>query len=165
MTRQEQWIETNACFLKLQGADILALCVYGEARGEPVDGQVAVLNVIRNRMRRFGRYADKHIMKCGVGKEFHAVILEPWAFSCFNVSDPNRAILKRLANNIYEGEDLPESYKKIKKIVLDFPLYEDTVNGATLYHDKRMKTYPFWSFSDKVRLVKEINNHLFYTEE
>lgn len=30
-------------------ADIAGLTVYGEARGEPVEGQIAVLNVIRNR--------------------------------------------------------------------------------------------------------------------
>ena len=64
---------------------VLACCIYGEARGEPVDGQIAVGCVVRNRVRRAGASSWK------------AIILAPLQFSCFNPDDPNFPILERAA--------------------------------------------------------------------
>lgn len=50
--------------------------IYGEARGEVMDGKVAVGCAIRNRMK-----AGKNVMQ---------VVLEPLQFSCWNSHDPNR---------------------------------------------------------------------------
>lgn len=51
---------------------VVALTVYGEARGERVEGKVAVACVIRNRVNE---------NRFGVG--FKAVCLAPWQFSCW----------------------------------------------------------------------------------
>ncbi len=59
---------------------LLAMCIFGEARGEGDEGKLAVGCVVRNRVNSEGRY--------GVG--FPGVILKPWQFSSFNANDPNR---------------------------------------------------------------------------
>lgn len=60
--------------------DTLARTIYGEARGEPAEGQLAVGLVVCRRWRNArarGRLAD--------------VCRRPWQFSCWNADDPNRA--------------------------------------------------------------------------
>lgn len=56
----------------LSDFDALWLTIYGEARGEPVEGQIAVASVIRNRVGR--RW----------GGSLRAVCLAPKQFSCWN---------------------------------------------------------------------------------
>ena len=58
---------------------MLALCVWGEARGEPNLGKSAVAHVVMNRWR-LGTF----------GKTLRDVLLKPKQFSCFNADDPNR---------------------------------------------------------------------------
>lgn len=58
---------------------LLALCVWGEARGEPYNGKTAVAHVVMNRWRA-GTF----------GKTVRDVLLKPAQFSCFNADDPNR---------------------------------------------------------------------------
>lgn len=69
--------------------DILARTLYGEARGEPTGGQVAVAWVIRNRASR-ARFAGDLVGDIGAVER---VCLAPWQFSCWNKGDPNRALL------------------------------------------------------------------------
>lgn len=66
-------------FWDLPSVNLLALCIYGEARGESREGKVAVGSVIAERVKRGGWY----------GKNWKEVILKPRQFSCFNMSDPN----------------------------------------------------------------------------
>lgn len=77
---------------------VLALCVWGEARGEPVEGQIAVACVIRNRVRLANvpqlRWRD--------------VILAPLQFSCFNPGDPNRALIDRAVTHYATQQPTPE---------------------------------------------------------
>lgn len=61
---------------------LLAMLVFGEARGETFEGKLAVANVPLNRL-------EAH----GYGSDLTTIILRPWQFSCFNVKDPNRALL------------------------------------------------------------------------
>lgn len=56
---------------------LLTACIWAEARGEPVEGQEAVCNVILNRVRK------------RMGKDIKAVILAPFQFSWTIPSDPN----------------------------------------------------------------------------
>ena len=78
---------------------IAARTIYGEARGEPREGKIAVARVIHNRATdpewRYG------------GPALAGVCLKPWQFSCWNADDPNRARIKgltiddpRLANSL-----------------------------------------------------------------
>src|SRR5574343_653485 len=66
-------------FDHLTDAQLFALCIYGEARGEPVAGKIAVGSVVLERVRRNGWF----------GKDLKSVLLKPYQFSCFLPSDKN----------------------------------------------------------------------------
>lgn len=70
--------------------EVMALTLYGEARGEPIEGQIAVANVIMNRMR-------EDTVKY---KTVRDVCLEPKQFSCWNTTDPNVQILVNLSSQL-----------------------------------------------------------------
>jgi N-acetylmuramoyl-L-alanine amidase len=71
-------------FTDLPDRVVLALLVYGESRGEPVEGQIAVASVVRNRVKnRQQGWKD--------------VCLAPDQFSCFDADDPNYPTLQRAA--------------------------------------------------------------------
>lgn len=61
-------------------ADVLARTLWGEARGEGMDGMAAVANVVCNRARIGGWWG-------GTVKD---VCLKRAQFSCWNEADPNR---------------------------------------------------------------------------
>lgn len=71
----------------LQPTELLALTIWGEARGEPIEGQLAVANVIKNRVS-----SD--------GGDYYDVILKPKQFSCWNQDDPNYPKLVEMGNDI-----------------------------------------------------------------
>lgn len=64
----------------------MALTIYGEARGEPLEGQAAVGFVILTRARK--RKWD-----------IRTTVLRPFQFSCWNTDDPNRKELDLLMGN------------------------------------------------------------------
>lgn len=70
---------------------VLALTIWGEARGEPVEGQIAVASVVRNRVLRLGH-------------EWVRVCLAKGQFSCFNEDDPNRPKILAAADNLQTAE-------------------------------------------------------------
>ncbi len=74
---------------------VLALLIWGEARGESVAGQIAVACVVRNRVLRSGH-------------DWIAVCLAPKQFSCFNADDPNYPKILRAADVLMTGELTPE---------------------------------------------------------
>lgn len=66
---------------------LLAMLVWGEARGEPSDGRAAVAHVPLTRMEK------KNERRYRLGKPtvgLRSIILAKKQFSCFNVGDPNR---------------------------------------------------------------------------
>lgn len=77
----------NPVFTKLSPAQILAITIYGEARGESTEGKIAVGSVILERVKRDGWY----------GKNIYGVILKPYQFSCFLENDPNYRKLLHIA--------------------------------------------------------------------
>ena len=81
--------------LPQQAPDILlAMCLFGEARGEDDRTRRAVAQVALNRARHphrvFGSRRD-----ASLEDNLRRVILKPWQFSCFNPDDPNYAKLLR----------------------------------------------------------------------
>lgn len=74
---------------------VLALTVWGEARGEPVDGQVAVAWVIKNRAARRRQTVQK-------------VCLAPWQFSCWWEDSANARLLAERAEQMLAGRIMPE---------------------------------------------------------
>ena len=75
---------------------LLAMLVWGEARGETTEGQLAVAHVPLTRLK------DRIANKRKYGNSLREIILTPFQFSCFNTNDPNRAKLLRPV----EGEGL-----------------------------------------------------------
>jgi spore germination cell wall hydrolase CwlJ-like protein len=65
-------------YADLDEAHLLALCIWREARGEGMLGRRGVGCVVRNRANHGG-----------YGPGFAGVILKPYQFSSFNVTDPN----------------------------------------------------------------------------
>lgn len=79
----------NSSFLKLSAAQIMALTIYGEARGESDAGKIAVGSVILERVDH--RTWD--------GRTVQEVCLRKWQFSCFLENDPNYGKLLSIAEN------------------------------------------------------------------
>ena len=71
---------------------LLAMCLFGEARGESDLARRAVAQLLLNRARN-----PRRVFGSKPGADFaenlRRVILQPWQFSCFNPDDANRAKL------------------------------------------------------------------------
>lgn len=124
----------NQILENLSNAEILALTIIGEARGEPIEGQVAVGCVIRNRCLTYK-------------KSYHDICLEPYQFSCWNETDPNRVILDELAKYLINGQHI--SYRQclwVASGIENFSINDNTA-GATYYLTTRFFTdnRPKWA--------------------
>jgi len=120
----------------------IAMAVYWEARGEPIDGQYAVAQVVMNRVHD-PRYPDD---ACSVVYEGGETRNEcQFSFYCDGKSDqptddvPWR-VAQLIAAAVYEGRAAP------------------VVGGATHYHAARV--HPDWASSGYV--VATVNDHVFY---
>ena len=128
--------------------DVLARTIFGEARGEPFDGQVAVAWTIRNR-------ADKPGPDWW-GDSITEVCLKAKQYSAWNPSDPNR---KRLE---VASAGNPEFLRArgIACLVLtgDLP---DPTKGATHYYADYIAT-PKWAEGLTPAVV--IGRHRFFKD-
>lgn len=79
----------------LPARTVMGLTVWGEARGEPLDGQVAVAWVIKNRAAARRQTIQK-------------VCLAKWQFSCWWEDSENARLLRERAEHVLTGELLPE---------------------------------------------------------
>lgn len=136
-------------FADLPENEIMALTIYGEARGEPYLGKVAVGSVILNRVDH--RDWD--------GKTIKEVCLKHKQFSCFNEKDDNYPILSNIAQN----PTLEASRNRVFKICLD--IATDMIAGKIEritegldYH--AVGTTPYWQPTKK--RVDKIGRHIFY---
>jgi len=124
----------------------VAIAVYFEARGEPGAGQVAVAQVIRNRIED-PRYPDN---ACDVVKQGYYWQGNPvrnkcqFSFYCDGKSDDPKN--KQAWYNALYIADLSA-------------FAEDTTNGATHYHST--KVFPEWASNGEI--TTKINKHIFYT--
>lgn len=81
----------------LSDLHVLTLCIWGESRGQPVEGQIAVANVVRNRWRDGAKSLT-----------WRDVCLKPFQFSCFNEGDVNLPKIQRAATMLTTGALTPE---------------------------------------------------------
>jgi len=121
------------------GVDTMARTIYGEARNQGFYGKVAVGFVIRTRSEE---------RKLTVSQ----VCLQPLQFSCWNIGDPNRDIVRGVSLN---DRAFVECYG-IACLVLTGNL-SNPVPGANHYHTLGVK--PYWS--DKMVTIKIIGSHRF----
>lgn len=127
---------------------ILARTIYGEARGElaKANGGVksleAVAWVVKNRasQKRFGKSVSN-------------VCLQPWQFSCWNSSDPNRSALLGVS---FDDKVFQSCYLAATNVL--FGKSEDCTLGADHYHS--LHAAPYWA-KNELQTV-QIANHIFY---
>lgn len=121
--------------LALSDIQLLALCIWSEARDEPIDGQVAVANVVMNRVKAKSWY----------GATVREVVLKPYQFSWFN--EPSRY-----------PQPMPDHFCVIAEMAI-WKLLSDPTDGATHYHARYIATLD-WARNMKVTTV--IGQHIFY---
>ncbi len=128
---------------------LLTACLWAEARGEPVEGQQAVCNVILNRVKK------------RMAPSIRDVILKPNQFSWTNPNDVN---FKKVFTAKTDSPESWERASKIAQMALANTL-EDLSKNADHYLNveltKRIRggTLPSWVDLSKMTVV--IGNHTF----
>lgn len=112
-----------------------------EARGEPLRGQIAVAEVIRNRAIDSGRSMSDECLR-------------KWQFSAWND--------RKLAERTLRRARTPSTLESAKKAIKEALGGSDISKGARFYHAKGIKK-PYWTKSTP--FLEQINNHLFYGKE
>ena len=80
---------------QLSPIEALELTIIGEARGEPIEGQIAVACVIRNRLKHNpSKYED-----------YRDVCFENRQFSCWNNGSPEEGFLQDLVDKIVANQE------------------------------------------------------------
>jgi len=138
---------------ELSEIEILALTIYGEARGESIEGQVAVGSVIRNRKSNRDSY--------------HDICLKREQFSCWNSTDSNVGLLNGMAEILLRNQNITNTHYMqcfwvaegiIKNLIKDNT--NDAKNYLTndLFHNNR----PSWAKNLRAA-PKEIGNQTFFS--
>ena len=123
--------------------DTMARTVWGEARGESLQGKVGVAWVIRNRADHPDWWGD----------EIATVCLKKAQFSCWLETDPNRAKLMAVTP---ENESFRECLMVTAGVLTgNFP---DPTGGANHYHAKSVN--PKWARGKEPTV--RLHNHVFY---
>jgi N-acetylmuramoyl-L-alanine amidase len=146
-------------FGHLTDSQLMALTIYGEARGEKYEGKVAVGSIILERVEH--RDWD--------GKNIQEVCLMPYQFSCFLPNDPNFPALKLIAqdwdNKFTQSKDLRECYNVTAMLLSGSILRTAEIadSHATQYLTtalRKSKGCPSWV--NKMKCVATIGSHEFY---
>jgi N-acetylmuramoyl-L-alanine amidase len=134
--------------------EILWRTIYGEARGEPREGKVAIGVVVLNRFKS-GKWFG--------GETIAETCQKPWQFSCWNENDPNRAALMAVKPEKPSARNCIEAALEAERRANE----TDFLSGVTHYHTKAapkgvsiLNWPPNWAKGK--RPVAEIGQHLFY---
>jgi len=128
---------------------LLALLLWGEARGETTVGMLAVAHVVLNRVARDGWY----------GESVKEVILKPWQFSCFNPDSLVRRLLEERGKSSEAFPDIARCMLVAELALAGFTV--DPTGGATHYHAQRVT--PDWA--DGMTKTVRIGEHIFLRED
>lgn len=142
---------------KLTSVEILGLTIIGEARGEPIEGQVAVGSVIRNRLHN---NPTKY-------KSYHDVCLEPKQFSCWNEDDPNRVILIEYAEYLINGDGvMTDPYLKqcmfVALGIRDWNIVDNTKGALNYMTTKLFESDKKPSWAKNARNIREFGRQIFF---
>lgn len=140
--------------LELTDHHALALTLWGEGRGEPVEGRVAIASVIRNRLKT-ERWGDT----------YRSVCLAPWQFSCWKEQGgkENYEAVRELAHRLVRDEKPEDSVLRECLWISHGIIGEwirDNVRGATHYHTTAMHPKPYWANGKTP--VCTLHKHHFY---
>jgi len=117
---------------------MLALCVWREARGEPLEGKILVAETIINRSVD-GRWP----------RTIRGVILQQKQFSAFSSGDVNATLFPALDTS---WEECCEA--------ANFAMSNASQTGVNHYH--ALSVAPAWSY--RMKQVRTVGNHVFYTD-
>ena len=144
---------TRDDLVNLMDVQLLALWAWGEARGEPIQGQLGVMSVIKNRV---------HDSKQRYGRGYAGVILRPLQFSCMNADDPNLTKILGLADRLEDATGKQEQ-PLTQLIYLGHGVLMgdllDITGGANHYHATSIPR-PSWTGTLQATCV--LGNHAFY---
>ena len=129
--------------------NVVGLTLWGEARGEQIEGRIAVACVIHNRLID-GRWGSSYQAVCQARKQF----------SCWNADDPNRAKIDALAEQLERQSFIEPVIGECLWIAegLIAGRFLPRVKHATHYHTRTI--VPYWAHGAEV--VATIGSHLFY---
>lgn len=153
-------LENNfARFGHLSDAQVLALTMFAEARGEIYDGQVAVGSAILERVDHRG----------WDGKTIKEVCFWPFQFSCYLAGDKNLPIMLEIAKDWAAGE---KKYKGLRDILA---IAEGLLSGLVPRDPDIVRTHccqylapwakegvDWW---EKMDFVKKVGGHEFYADK
>lgn len=148
--------QPDPVFATLSARQLLACLLFGETRGEALEGQLAVAGVVRNRVfvSAHGAPVDADLYK--------RVILKPWAFSCFDGEGGswNAKKVAAFAQGVVAGVPAQTTRQLlwIAAGTLDDAI-PDLSRGATHYY-VRNSPVPRWAVGRQT--VAELDAHLFF---
>ena len=128
--------------------DTLARTIWGESRGEGMEGMAAVACVIMNRVR-----IAKAKGEYWWGNSIIQICQKPYQFSCWNKDDPNYLVLLAVDTRNLEFATALRIARRAMAGAL-----ADKTNGATHYHAAGMSPYWIKGF----RPCAVIGRHIFY---
>ena len=123
----------------------LALNIYHEARGEPVEGQIAVAYVTLNRAKENR-------------KDVCSVVTKPYQFSWTITGLKPVAKGFKVKETHYPKEHDAWELAKTLSLMVAYGKLSDPTKGATYFHSKEVK--PYWA--KHRQHVTQIGNHIFY---
>ena len=139
-----------------QDLTTMALTVWAEARGESREGQQAVAWVIRTRYENPGWWSRQR--GDGIPDDtITAVCREPWQFSAWNPSDPNRS---RLDNPKTQERSDYKAIRSLCEEVLETTHNDDPTFGSDHYCTTAIARYTRWARGRRPAVV--LGGHQFY---
>lgn len=149
----------NEMIAALTEPQILTLTLFGEARGEPIEGQIAIGCLIRNRLET-GRW----------GASYSKVCLAPWQFSCWTPKggQHNHDLVISMAKELATSQQVPDDINLRQCAWVSMGVIgawvQDTTHDATHYYAPSAMTpagtVPTWAINQQP--VATIGRHLFF---
>lgn len=133
--------------------EVVAMTIWAEARAEPIEGEIAVGCVIRNRLLKPLRF----------GQSWASVCLARWQFSCWipQGGEANYRMLMARCEALQRGlASWPRQALWIAEGIVSGAIEEDRVFGATHYYASWMPTPPSWAVGLTPTAI--IGHHRFY---
>lgn len=132
---------------KLFSPDAIAVAnIWAEARSEPIEGKIAVAEVMLNRMK-YGYNSDGSVAD---------TVFRSWQFSWANTDNKWRS-------KVFDLDWESEQVKECRRAWEFAKGGSSTVGRAVLYYAEYIAP-PKWSKSESVTLVKQIGRHLFFED-
>ena len=136
--------------------DVLARTIFGEARGEGLEGMEAVALVVLNRVKAKKWFTGYVVINGQKIPNVAETCLKKAQFSCWNKNDPNYEILQNInANNMLFKQCIMVARRALSGQLTDF------TNGALYYHTKQIK--PKWAIGKSP--CYSVKNHLCYNDK